>query len=124
MIIADHLREEGHRVMVANDGMQGLAHVRQNEIELAIVDLVMPDLDGIEFIRRVKDVKPGISVILMSGFVELLEEKKKLAMQLGATKILHKPFSFPDIEELVNSFAQPPQRSTTKSSAKKSCHTH
>ena len=106
MIVADHLREQGHQVIVANDATQGLAHLRQEPIDLLVVDLVMPDLDGLEFIRKAKDYKPNIAVVLMTGFAELLEEKGPLVEELGAETILHKPFSFPEIDALIKSMAK------------------
>ncbi len=89
--IADALRKEGWEVDVAEDGVKALAMFEQNLHELVLSDLLMPHMDGLELLRRVKALRPDTTVVIITahGTIETAVE----AMQLGATDFITKPFS-------------------------------
>jgi CheY-like chemotaxis protein len=80
---------------VAYDGESALAMVSEDEPEVMILDLKMPGIDGIEVLRRVKQTRPEIEVIILTGHGS--EEDRRTCMQLGAFAYLQKPV---DIEVL------------------------
>src|SRR3990167_9524511 len=93
------LRELGHEVFVAADGEEAL-HILQTEtLDLALVDLVMPKIDGIELIRRLKQHDPNIVAIVLTGFGTITSAVE--AMRAGAYHYLTKPFELDDIASLV-----------------------
>lgn len=86
------LQGHGYRVLVASDGRQGMGcFVQQREAVRAIVtDIMMPVMDGVEFIKAVRSIDPTVPVIAMSG----LPEKEAIAEREGAKAdhFLAKPF--------------------------------
>jgi len=75
--------------VVTYDGQSALDLVYSDEPEVMILDLRMPGIDGIEVLRQVKQSKPGIEVIILTGHGS--EADRKLCMELGAFAYLQKP---------------------------------
>ena len=90
------LRDEGFEVSVAEDGLGALGLVQENAPDVLVTDLRMPGLDGIELLRRAREVHPEIIVVLMTAFAEV--ETAVRAMKEGAEQYLTKPLQ---IDELV-----------------------
>lgn len=65
--LADYLRGKGFRVQVANGGCAGLEFLAKHAIPLALVDWNMPDLDGLELLRKLRQRNREIAVFLLSG---------------------------------------------------------
>ena len=94
MLIAGGLKKAGHVVLSARTVAQALAHCAGTPIDLVIMDILMPDVDGIEGIREFRRRFPGTKLLAMSGGSErigsiLLLEAAEL---LGAAGALQKPF--------------------------------
>jgi DNA-binding NtrC family response regulator len=89
------LREDGYEVAKANDARSGLALVEQQEPDVVLTDLRMPDMDGIELLSRIKDLRPETMVVLMTAYGTVKTAVR--AMKLGAEDYLSKPL---DVEEL------------------------
>lgn len=63
------LDELGHIVVEASSGQQGLDALVQDEaIDLVVTDFRMPDMDGMEFIARAKEARPGLTTVMMTGY--------------------------------------------------------
>src|SRR5215469_12328699 len=73
-----------------NDGFEALRRIEANPVDLVILDIMMPKIDGIEVLRRVKEGHPDIDVIMITGLSEI--ETAVKAMKLGAFDYLPKPF--------------------------------
>jgi DNA-binding NtrC family response regulator len=99
------LGDEGHRVTTTLDPLDGLRIATEVRPDIAIVDLKMPGIDGIEFLRRIKEISPGTEVMIITGFAEIHTAVQ--AMKLGAFDYVTKPFS-PD--QLVIAVAKMLQR--------------
>jgi DNA-binding NtrC family response regulator len=99
------LGDEGHRVTAVQDPREGLRIAAETRPDIAIVDLRMPEIDGIEFLRRVKKTSPETEVMIVTGFAEIATAVQ--AMRLGAVDYIPKPFS-PD--QLVIAVAKLQQR--------------
>jgi DNA-binding NtrC family response regulator len=89
--ISDALRKEGWIVDVAEDGAKGAALFEKHMHDLVLTDLVMPRMDGMELVRRIKAIEPETTVVMITahGSVERAVE----AMQHGASDFIAKPFS-------------------------------
>ena len=74
---------------VAYDGESALTMVDEEEPEVMILDLKMPGIDGIEVLRKVKETRPDIEVIILTGHGS--EADRQICMKLGAFAYLHKP---------------------------------
>ena len=96
------LERGGHEVMVAVDGLDGVRAVRSAPVDLALIDIHMPEMDGIELLINFKAAAPSMPVIVMSGS----EQSRRLdllkdASLLGATGILAKPFTLEELRAAV-----------------------
>jgi len=103
--IRDYLRfvleEEGCTVLDAENGNEGLKALRSNNIDLVIVDIVMPDRDGFEVISDIKKDFPDIAVIIISG-APSKDLYLNIAQKLGVSETLEKPFKRQQILEAVS----------------------
>ena len=85
-----YLTQEGFHVLKAYDGLQALDMLQKNEVHLLILDLMMPNLDGIHAIRRIRE-KSGIPIIILSARSQ--DTDKVLGLNLGADDYVTKPFN-------------------------------
>jgi two-component system, NtrC family, sensor kinase len=102
-LLADVLVVEGHEVFKAADGAHGLKVLLDKTPKLLLTDVVMPQMDGIELLRVVKELgsaRSGLKIIAISG---ASDQSKFLeaAAAMGANKILSKPFTRTDILQAV-----------------------
>lgn len=93
------IREVGSHVVY--DGEQALELLKDEEPEVMVLDLKMPGIDGIEVLRQVKETKPKVEVIILTGKGSV--EDKKLCMELGAFAYLEKPV---DIEVMTKTMKE------------------
>ena len=84
------LERSDYKVTVALDGKEGVKLYRQDPADLVIVDIFMPEMDGLEVIRQLKAEFPDVHLIAISGAPKNLLPK---AEELGANQILRKPFN-------------------------------
>jgi two-component system, OmpR family, response regulator CpxR len=87
--LSDRLRLRDIGSLVAYDGESALEMIKEEEPDVMILDLKMPGIDGIEVLKRVKQTKPHIEIIILTG--QGSEADKKLCMELGAFEYLEKP---------------------------------
>jgi len=100
------LKKEGFAVDFANDGMQGLGKAREGGYDLVLLDLMMPNLDGIGFLKGLKEEGPkkplGPIIILSNAGYDTVAKE---AISLGVTKFLMKADLLPqDLVREVNSY--------------------
>ena len=98
------LEEQKYQIDAQMDGGSALRAIGESPYDLIIVDLMMPKMNGMEVLRRVKETHPEIKVIMVTGMAQ--EETQEQAMSLGAFHYLPKPFD-PDL------FSQLVQRALT-----------
>jgi DNA-binding NtrC family response regulator len=97
------LGRAGHCVCVLSLAADALALVERERFDLVICDLVMPDIDGISAIKRLKAGHPDIPVIAMSGGARLgTLDTLALAREAGADELLRKPFDAASLRDIVN----------------------
>lgn len=96
------LKEEGHIVVTASTGAEGIQYVKQRDFDLVFLDLKLPDMDGAEVLREIKNVRPTLLVTIVTGYPgsEMMEK----ALKEGPLGVMNKPFSDSDIIAAVNSF--------------------
>ena len=83
----------------ARDGVAALELINANPYDVLILDIKMPKMDGIEVLRRVKEARPDIDVIMITGLHDI--QTAVQAMKLGALDYLPKPFEPEDLEMIV-----------------------
>jgi CheY-like chemotaxis protein len=82
------LESEGYAVLEAADGREGMAMFREHRPAVTIVDIIMPEMDGIETVREILAIDPGAIVFTMSGADDDYQE---VARMLGARRGFRKP---------------------------------
>lgn len=87
----DILTMAGHRVTVASGGREGLDYFERDRYDLVITDLRMAGMSGWDVARAVKESKPDIPVILITGLVAQLDEEKLRECKID--RVIPKPFS-------------------------------
>ena len=93
------LNNAGHTVHEASNGEEGLELFHQVNPELVITDIVMPDMEGIEVIRRVRQEAPTVPILAISGSGTPVY--LRAATTLGATAALAKPFEIAELLAVV-----------------------
>jgi two-component system, OmpR family, KDP operon response regulator KdpE len=88
-LVAIALGDEGFRVVTARGGVEALQKAEQLRPDIVLLDIVMPDLDGIEVMRRLRERRP-VAVILLTAKVSV--EDRARGLGLGADDYLAKPF--------------------------------
>ena len=93
--VRDRLAEEGFRVEEAGTGAEALPALRRGDLDLALLDLQLPDTDGIALLREARAADPGLLCVLMTAFASV--DSAVQAMKLGAYDYLGKPVDMDDL---------------------------
>ena len=93
--LEDNLDMEGYQVLSAPDGVKGLKSALESEIDLLILDIMLPGMNGYEICRKVKAEKPDLPVIMLTARGS--EMDKIAGLDIGADDYITKPFSLPEL---------------------------
>jgi DNA-binding response OmpR family regulator len=85
-----YLETDGITVLEANDGLKALEIVEKNQVDLALVDIMMPKMDGYQLIKKIRQKNEYIPIIVISAKVTLSD--RVLGIDLGADDYITKPF--------------------------------
>ena len=91
------LEDEGHNVVLAENGYQAIEAARQISFDLIFMDIKMPGINGVQTFREVKKINPQAAVIMMTAYS--VEDLVREALEEGAYAVVYKPF---DIEHVVS----------------------
>ncbi len=94
--LAERMRARGLDVRTANSGNEAIENVEKNVFDAIVLDLAMPGMDGIETLKRLREMDPSLQIMLLTGqgTIHVATE----AMKLGVIDVLEKPT---DIEVLI-----------------------
>ena len=91
------LEDEGHNVVLAENGYQAIEAAKQVPFDLIFMDIKMPGINGVQTFREVKKINPQAAVIMMTAYS--VEDLVREALEEGAYAVVYKPF---DIENIVS----------------------
>ncbi|MDD5530534.1 MAG: sigma-54 dependent transcriptional regulator [bacterium] len=94
--LSDWLQEGGYRVFIASNGKEGIKKMKKEKIDLAFVDLKLPEMDGIEVMHAFKKIYSEVVVIIITAFATVKSAVE--AIKEGAYDYLIKPFSLKEID--------------------------
>jgi len=82
---------EGYEVALAKNGVEGIRMLGESKFDVVLTDLKMPDMDGIEVLRKIKEQWPETEVIIITGYQTVDTAVKSI--KLGANDYIEKPFT-------------------------------
>ncbi|WP_018661233.1 response regulator [Heyndrickxia acidiproducens] len=102
ILLTEVLQKEGYETFQAANGVQALDIAKNHRIDLVLLDMKIPGMDGIEILKRLKEIKPDIRVIIMTAYGEL--DMIQEAKDLGALTHFAKPFDINDIRQAAKKY--------------------
>ncbi len=101
-LFKETLEEQGHKVVTASTGAEGIECVKQWDFDLVFLDLKLPETDGAELLKQMRLAKPELPVTIITGYPG--SEMMERALKQGPFGVMNKPFDSPDIINAVSSF--------------------
>jgi len=98
------LSDDGYRVETSTDVVRGLEMANQNDYAAILLDIRMEEMDGLEFLKRLRGKKPDVPVIIITGYPS--PESRSLSKRRGASDYILKPFTPEEITESVRRVAR------------------
>ncbi len=98
-VLSKALRKKGYSVDLAADGNQALRQVREQSYDLAIVDIKMPGMTGLEFLDKGREIRPDLLVVVMTAEASMKNAVE--AMKRGAYDYITKPFDLEVIDAII-----------------------
>ncbi len=90
------LLDKGYDVFTAGNGKEAIMQIEENDFDLVITDLMMPETDGLEVLRKAKEKNPNTQVIMITGYATL--DSAIEALKLGAFDYIRKPFKLAELD--------------------------
>jgi len=97
----------GYSVTTAPDGIAGMRKFRYCKPTIVLTDLVMPNMDGIEFVRAIRREKSDTLIVAMSGGSIRRPDYLSMVLKLGADAAIEKPFAAEALHDVVTSLLHP-----------------
>jgi len=111
-LLRETLEQEGHEVVECKDGTEGLRNYKKGLTDLVILDVLLPEKDGFETLRELKQQDPQVNVLAISGgFAPGAANILQIALRLGAREVLAKPFDLKSFQTVVNHLLTVPETS-------------
>lgn len=99
-VLQDVLGVLGYSAEIVKSGSEALDIFEKDKFSLVITDMVMPDIDGLTLLKKIKEQEPNIPVIIITGFgSQVIDE----AISAGADGFIEKPFKIEDIKNIMAS---------------------
>jgi len=98
------LQKLGYMVLTANKGQTAIDILKKNKVAFVILDLRMPDMNGVEIYPRLKNIQPNVKVLLASGYMG--DQSEKGLSIVGFDGFLQKPFDFKQLSEKIKNILE------------------
>lgn len=98
-LTAMYLSRKGYRVAVVNSGQAALLHIKIEKPGVVLLDIMMPEMDGLEVLKRIKAINPDIPVCMVTAVWD--DEESKRCFEAGAYEYITKPVDFEYLETAV-----------------------
>jgi DNA-binding NtrC family response regulator len=93
------LKRKGFFVETAADGLSAVDRYLQGDFNVTLMDIIMPDVSGVEAFRLIREIDPAAPVVLMTGYSD--EELVRLAIDEGVRSVLYKPLRIDQMVEVI-----------------------
>ena len=98
-LFENFLTKQGYEVFTAVDGLDALSKIRDNNFDMLLLDLKMPVLDGMELIKKIKELKKDLIMIVITGYATL--DTAKEALRQGCFNYIAKPFNIIEVSSII-----------------------
>ena len=98
-LLEDYLEEEGYEVGSVDDGSEAFRKLARENFDLILTDIRMPGLNGLDILPGLKQIQPGILIIVITAFGS--EEVQRRALERGADAYLEKPLQLDQLRTLI-----------------------
>ena len=92
--------ETEYEVITFTRATEALAHLDEHDIDLVISDFLMPEMDGLQFLSKVRDMKPEVSRVILTGYADK-ENAIKAINEVGLYQYIEKPWNNDDIRIII-----------------------
>ncbi|OGO20786.1 MAG: hypothetical protein A2Z15_01985 [Chloroflexi bacterium RBG_16_50_11] len=97
------LKRRGYSVQTAGDGLSAINKFKEQDFDVTLMDIVMPEMNGVDAFKKIKEIQPEAPIILMTAYSD--EELIQSARDEGVCNIIHKPIRIDQLIELINETA-------------------
>jgi two-component system response regulator HydG len=97
------LKRRGFCVETAGNGISAVDKFKEQDFDVTLMDIVMPEMNGVEALKKIKEMQPGAPVILMTAYSD--EDLIQTAKEEGVHKIIHKPIRIDQLIEMIDEAA-------------------
>jgi DNA-binding NtrC family response regulator len=98
------LKRRGFTVQTAGDGFSAIERSREQNFDVTLMDIVMPEMNGVDAFKKIKEINPEAPIILMTAYSD--EELLRTARDEGVHQIIHKPIRIEQLIQLINEAAE------------------
>jgi len=110
--LKDNLSDKGYQVCVAYDGNMAIEMTRENIFDIMLIDLKLPSLNGLETYLAIRDIRPNVVAIIISGYLQEMSELARQAIRESAYTCLEKPINMDKLVELLERIREQKARGT------------
>jgi len=105
-LLADALQMQGHEATVVHHGREALAQLRERAYDAVFLDVLMPEMSGVEVLRQIRATQPTLPVIVITGHAR--PEELDEIQRLGVSEVIEKPFILTNLGEALGSLRKAP----------------
>jgi two-component system NtrC family response regulator len=101
-VISHFLGRRGYAVITANSAEEALSKLSTEKPELILLDILMPGMDGIECLRKIREINKEVPIIMVTCIIDI--DTANQAIELGATDYLTKPLGYNALETAISTY--------------------
>lgn len=114
--MASHLRRKGYEALMANSAEEALPIIKEQNLDLVLLDIYLPGMSGIDLLKLVRSFNPKIKVVIMSGYLwNFLNDPQFKG--LGVLEFIEKPMSFSALDSVLEKIAREEQNGPTQTNS-------
>ena len=99
------ITSQGHDVVTTQNGLDAMRMIEDLSFDLVFLDLMLPDINGLEVLKEIKKTKSHLPVVLVTGYPD--SEAMNQALELGPVSVLKKPFNRQQIRDILKILLAP-----------------
>jgi DNA-binding NtrC family response regulator len=97
------LKRRGYHVQTASDGLTAVDKFKEHNFDVTLMDIVMPEMNGVDASKKIKEIQPEAPIILMTAYTD--EDLIQNAKDEGVCQVIHKPIHIDQLIDLINETA-------------------